>query len=602
MADAVVDIRLIDQQKQNVELSETVERLTHELDCLRNAANDLYIELSKKSTLPDATDVLPETGRLLRELIRENAENVSRLASKEVELKDLVKLNEHLERDAMENVTKLTQKSEEMLRERQTHEEQLAWLQSKIQKTEESLATTKANLEQLNAVNEGRQAELEKVKRSLEFTVGERDDLQSKLSHSQTELKMTTEKLQQKSAEVIAAHEVKESLQSQLHELNAKMVSTEDTLKTTSERVDALLKEITDLADRLKQAEQLIVALNGEIMETQQDAKQKEQVIAQKQSIIGQSELVIAQLTDEKGQLEKDNFSLAHARAKAEEKINELRDQVAAQSNQLEQHHTESVRKLEMCAQERDDLKSKFGAAKDELVAFEKTMKVKCDEITQLQQDIALMGVKYATEMQDQNSKQDEALATIESLGTRIDELQSELMASRELQAASCDQLDILVTEKSALEERVKVADATINTLNEALATARRTVDSQQMKLSECEAENAHLAEKIQQLTNEKNKIENDIHRLNKLQSEAEAKMVALDAEIVKLVAEREELDKTIEKNKCEHAALNAKVQELTQASADANQRFINELKAAEDRIKELHEVSIYSSSRMVRL
>lgn len=521
LADAVVDIRLIDQQKQNVELSETVERLTDELNNLRNAAN------------------------------------------------------------------------EEMSRERQSHEEQMASLQSKIQETEKSLAMTKTNLEQLSVVNEERKSELEKMKRSLEASVGKRDELQSKLTHLETEWKKTTEILQSKTSEVVAAQEANALLQSQLIEANAQIVKAEGTLKTTSDLVKTLLKEKADLADRLREAEQLIVALNGEIIEAQHEVTQQKQIVDQKQSKIEQSARLIAQVTDEKCQLEKDNLSLAHARAKAEEKINELCDQVAVQNNQLEQQHTESARKLEICAQERVDLKSKLSATENELTVAEETVQVKSGEIFQLKQDIALMGVKYATEMQDQQSKRAEALAEIELLRTNIGELQSELAASIKLQATISDQMDILVKEKSVLEEKAKEADATIHALNDELAAAERAAESEQAKTSECEAENKRLAEAVEQMTDEKNKIEDDICRMNQLRSEAEEKIEALDAKVAELLTEKEELSKTIEMNASEHSTLNVKVQELTQASVGAEQRFVTELKTAEDRIKELNDVSI---------
>lgn len=593
LADAVVDIRLIDQQKQNVELSETVERLTSELNKLQNAANDLYAELSQKTHRPDAENVLPEMGKFVREMIRENAENVARLVGKETELKDLLKLNEQLERDAKETAAKLMEKGEEMSRERHTHKEQMASLQSKIHETEESLAAKKAELKHLNVLNEERKAELEQMKKLLEVSVSERDNLQLKLTQLESEMKETTEILQTKSTEVLAVLEAKESLQSQLNEVNAKIAEIEKTLQTTSDRVETLSKQKADLADRLKDAEQLIVALNGEIIENQSETTQQKQLIEHKKSTIDHSEKLIAQLTDEKCELEKDNLSLAHARAKAEEKINELSDQVTAQSNALEQQRKESAHQLEICAKERDDLKTKLSAAESELATTAETLNVNSEEISKLKQDIVLMGEKHAINIREQQSKQDEALAEAQSLRTKIDELQSEIIASTKLHADSCTEMDILAKEKSDLEEKVKSAEATINTLNNELSVERGVTESEQAKLRERIAENERLEKTIEQLTNEKNELENEILRLHQLKFEAEEQIAALDLKVAELHAEKEDLGKTIEMNANEYSALNTKVQLLTQASVEAEQRFVSELEMADERIKELNDVSI---------
>lgn len=584
---------MIDQQKQNLELSETVEQLTSELNKLRSAANDLYAELSQKSTLPDVTNVLPETGRLLREIIRENAENLSRVAIKEAEMKDLVKLNEQFEFEAKEHAAKLVQKGDEMCLERRSHEQAMASLQSKIQETEQLLSSKVAELVDLNAVNDKRGAELDEIKRLLETSNGERVSLQLKLTQSESELKATTEMLETKVAEVVAVHEAKESLQLQLNEVNANILRTECTLKTTSDRVEILLKEKSDLADRLKEVEQLIVDLNGEIIEAQRDATQHKQANDQKQSIIDQSEKTIAQLTDEKIQLEKDNLILANARAIAEQNINQLSDEIAMQCNENEQQQTEMVRRLEMCGQERDDLKSKLSSTENELVVAAETVKLQNEEISKLKQDISFMAEKHSNEIQDLESKRDAALAEIETLRKKIDEMQAELNASRNDLAASCARMDTLLTEKSVLEEKAKEAEATINTLNDELAATNRTVESEQAKFNQCEAENKRLESTIAQLTTEKNAAEEEIRLLVQFKSETEEKIAGLDGKLAELIAERDHLNKTIEMNANEHSTLNAKVQELTQASFEAQQRFVNELKLAEDRIKESNEVSI---------
>lgn len=593
---------MIDQQKQNVELSETVEQLTSELHKLRSAANDLYTELSQKSMLPDVANVLPETGRLLREIIRENAENLTRLATKEAEMKDLVKLNEQYEFDAKESAAKLMQKGEEMSRERHSHEQEMASLQFKIQETEELLSAKMAELVSLNAVNDKRQTELDEMKRLLESSNGERDSLQSKLTQIETELKATTEMLQTKMVEMLAVQETRESLQSQLNEVNANILRTEGTLKTTSDRVEILLMEKTGLGDRLKEAEQLIVALNGEIIDAQRDATKHKQASDAKQSIIEQSEKSIAQLTDEKCQLEKDNFTLANARAIAEQSINQLSDKVALLSNEIEQRQTEMVREVEICAQERDDLKSKLSSTENELVAAGETVQLRNEEISQLKQDITLMGEKHSTEMQDLQSKRDEALAEIEALRKKIDEMQTELVASKNEHAVSCAQIDILSTEKSELEAKSKEAEATINTLNDELAATKRTVESEQAKFNQCEVENKRLEKTIGQLITEKNAAENEVRLLSQLKSETEEKVAALNIRITELIAEREDLSKIIEMNASEHSTLNTKVRELTQASLEAQQRFVSELKLAEDRIKESNDVSISTIFELIYL
>lgn len=583
---------MIEQQRRNVELNETIERLTGELDRFRTAANEMYTELSQKSLLPDVAHVLPENGRLVREMIRENAENVSRLAAKEAEL---VEINERYERDAAEVAVKLAQKGEQMFRERQTHEEQMASIQSKIDETEQLLAAMKANFELLNAENEKQKRELETVKRSLESCISERDVLNSKLLQSQSELKTSTEMLQKVSAEAIVSAAAKESLQSQLNEVNGKLASTEGALKTMSDRVGDLSKEKTDLAQKLTEAEHLVVALNGEIVEMQQEAARQNETIQQKEAIIGRSETLIGQMNDEKVQLEKDNLSLAHARAKAETKINDLEDQVAVQSKQLEEQRKDSIQKLEAYAQETAALELKLSATDSQLVAVADTARLQSEEISKLKQDIALMGEKYATDMQEQHSQRDEALATIESLRSKIVEVQSAVEASHKLQAASSEQIDILTNEKSALEMKIEEADATIKTLNDELIAARHTVEGDQRKLSECETASKRLAETIERLTDDKNKAEEEVGRLNRLQEEAVVKIAALDVEVARLRAEREQLSKDIETNANEQAILNAKFQEVMQASAEAASRFANELETSETRIKELNEVSIYS-------
>lgn len=536
---------------------------------------------------------MSEVSRLLHETLRKNNENVSRLATQRAELKDLIKLNEQHESEAKAMAIQLKNTDEKMSRERITYDEQMAILLSKIQQTEESLAASKAEHDKLNTVNAERSAELKKVQQSLENSIGDRDVLQSKLTQLESELKKTSERLQTKSAKVRAQIEAKDSLQFQLHEVNAKMTETEDALQIITDGVDRLSREKAELVVRLKEAEQLIVALNGEIMEAQRVATNHQQALAEKQTKLDHSEKSIAQLTEEKCQLENDNLSLAQARAKAQERINELDDLVMSQSNQLEKQRVESVQKLEYCAQGSTDLKLKLNAAETELIATGQTVKAKSEEVSQLKQEIATMAEKHSSEREDQQSKHDNALAEIESLRLRIYLLQTELTTSTEMQESSRKEIDALLKEKLALEEKEKETDTTINTLNNELVAAKLAHENDLTQLKEFEAEKKRMEGIIEQLTDDRNKVEAEIYRLNQLQSESEDKIVALEVKVTDLHAEKDALSKIIELNANEQSDLNTKIKQLTQASADAEQRFVSELKTAENRIKELNDVRI---------
>lgn len=536
---------------------------------------------------------MSEVRRLLHETLRKNNENVSRLATQRAEMKDLIKLNEQHESEAKAMAIQLKNTDEKLSRERITYDEQMATLLSKIQQTEELLAASKAEHDKLNTVNAERSAELKKVQQSLESSIGDRDVLQSKLTQLESELKKTSERLQTKSAKVRAQIEAKDSLQFQLHEVNAKMTETEDALQTITDGVDRLSREKAELVVRLKEAEQLIVALNGEIMEAQRVATNHQQALAEKQTKLDHSEKSIAQLTEEKCQLENDNLSLAQARAKAQERINELDDLVMSQSNQLEKQRVESVQKLEYCAQESTDLKLKLNAAETELIVTGQTVKAKSEEVSQLKQEIATMAEKHSSEREDQQSKHDNALAEIESLRLRIYELQTELTTSTEMQESSRKEIDALLKEKLALEEKEKETDTTINTLNDELVAAKLAHENGLTKLKEFEAEKKRMEGIIEQLTDDRNKVEAEIYRLNQLQSESEDKIVALEVKVTDLHAEKDALSKIIELNANEQSDLNTKIKQLTQASADAEQRFVSELKTAENRIKELNDVRI---------
>lgn len=519
----------------------------------------------------------------MRELIGENDANVSRLTSKEAELMELVKLNERFERDAKESAAKLMQNCEVMTRERQMHEEQMANLEAKINEAEKLLATTKTEFERaLTASDEHHKTELDKMRQLVEASVDECDDLQSKLLQKENDLMEMVEKLEMKSSKMLAANAANELLQSKVDDVNAKIAQTEDTLKTTSERLEKIRKEKNDFADKLKGTEQLIVALNGEIVDAQREAKKQEQANGQQQVEIDQSVQRIRLLTEEKIQLEKDNLSLALARANAEAKIIELSEKVTVQSKELDEQRIESIQKHDDCVRERDDLKAELIAVDGKLSAATETSNAKCKELSQLKQDIVLKTKKHVAEVEKLQLKRDEALAEIQSHRMRIDELQSELIASEKMHVASSDRMEILMREKSELEEKMNHFESTINKFTDDLSIATRATENDQAKLNEYETENKRLETAIVHLTAEKEKIDDELRQVVQCRSDAEEKITALDTTVAELRAEKEHLRQTIEAK--------------AQSSVETEQRFVRELKTADGRILDLKTVSFSHS------
>lgn len=311
LASAVVDIRLIDQQKQNLALNESVNRLQSELSMIQEETTKLFkimadsCENGAEPPSPDTilskihksyTNIAAKNTNLSKQL-KDRCMEIASLEKKASDFQSTINaLNEKLRMEEKENETLLSQSQNAKV---EIESLKTALVNCETQKSELNvlLADANAQLEQIQS--EKREliakhyehlrhirSELEEkannLNSSLDAVTIEKNGIQSKLEHVKLELNESIELAEKHKAEI-------EKIKNELNEEKA----ARDELQKECDSVQTKFSEITEQFVKAQDDLKEMQTKNGEMTEV---LDQHMHQISQLKTDLGQSKEKIAEM------------------------------------------------------------------------------------------------------------------------------------------------------------------------------------------------------------------------------------------------------------------------------------------------------------------
>lgn len=489
MANAVVDVRLLDQQKQNQELTETLNDLNGKLTKLQLEANDVYVELSHSiglsvDSLPDLDTILSESMNLMREILKKSAEANSLLDSKKEEFEKVTAMRDTLQENIEENEksietlnSQITELKTSLNAAQNKYEKFVDETQEKNKKTEEkiqSLETTLNDVERKNEVDTERFTSIiDKLEKQIKIAADEKDELISCLTESQNEINSLNQILNQRSKEVDQLQNEKSAVNDEL-EITVKMLEeARQTVKASEKQLEKMSNDKNDFYEKLQNAHEKIYQLeklNDDIVEFKQVIENLNSSVSSYQSTITELESkneslerALAQFNEKCEELEKDNLNLAKARVKAEDEINVSYERITKQSDIINEHK-KTIEELQIVAEEKVKLDEKLSQMDISFKEIELSLQMKIETILKLEQENEIIESNLKNEIAaraDENSKYQENIKTnqknfetqLNERNEKIGELKSQIDKEIETLLLRTEQIESLSKELEILRE-----------------------------------------------------------------------------------------------------------------------------------------------------
>lgn len=339
LASAVVDIRLIDQQKQNVALEESVNRLQNELSAMQSDALKLYSTIieSQENAVesPSIGKILSEIGDKCSNLKENNAKLTKEIEMHCGEIATLKKEENRFKSELAENETTInsmqismdllkeklesaTKANEELMgtyhgvqvelettktalvaceEKRNEFEQQLTNLKEELEKTHsEKREQASKHYEELRAANLEHDQKLNALQGTLDIYIKEEDVLNQKLNDVQTELKQTQNEVEKKRFLMNHLLDVKLDLERRLWQTEKTNVDVVAKCERLETELTAVYKSKMALESDVEKYKQLNSELDGQLQNVGKELEDQKGQVTQLKSEIEQFEAKIAVL------------------------------------------------------------------------------------------------------------------------------------------------------------------------------------------------------------------------------------------------------------------------------------------------------------------
>lgn len=337
----MVDIRLLDQQKQNIQLTESIERLQDELTALKTKVVEAYktIAIAEENSIESSSVevILAEIAARISDLNNKNVKLSKMNEAQQVEIESLIEKKKQFENDLVENEKSINalQKIIDALNEQiisletgkktllDTHEVTLVnfeatktllaaceisrdELQSSVDNLKQELDNIKSekreeaaqHFEELRKAKLEFEGKLSDLQADLELEIREHKALQTKFDHTAEKLDKINAAMEEKATEYGALKDAKTKLEESLE-------CTQVKYKEIKTKFDNSQNELTALRSNKKMLEQEI--------ETQKHLR-------------SELDKKVEELTEEVTRKEKQAGELKAEKVNLESKVNELQN------------------------------------------------------------------------------------------------------------------------------------------------------------------------------------------------------------------------------------------------------------------------------------
>ncbi|XP_055300989.1 restin homolog isoform X1 [Sitodiplosis mosellana] len=588
LANAVVDIRLIDQQRQNMALNESIIRLQNQLTVLQDEATKLYQivnesgETSVEPPSPNAifTTVnqkyseLVDKNKDLQQKIESQCSDIALLNEQSGGLQSTIDaLNEKLQSEEKKNENLRSQNQNTMV-ELETVKATLNTCETQKAELNASLIDATSRMEQIQSekreliakhFDELRHIRMEleekvnAVNITLEAQIKEKNGIQSKLEHVQSELNETMDLLAKHKLDIDEISNALSSVRSEKQSIQENLVKARKEIDEQREKCNDLalgnanleknivtLTEINEnnvqkLADYVAKIE----GLTSEKAALNENLKLNQSQLGNVSKSLEATQNDLAALNSEKNSLEVQVTQLNST-------IDELTQQIASEKEKFSENQTEITQKLSRIQKEKDSIQEKLQqaevAAVDQRKQFEALAKEKealTTTVEQYAKDIdGLQDSLTSLQIEKQSIQESllKAQSDIDEHRQRNESLEQEKVKDQEKIAALTEsntrnegnmadyvtKIDKIMSDKTALDEHLKFTRSQLEEVTKSLETTQNDLETANNEKNSLESNVSQLIRSIDELT--QRLVEEQQQSLDK-QTEATEKLASVQKE-----------------------------------------------------------------------
>lgn len=279
LANAVVDVRLVDERNQNQRLTEELNGIRSELMALRTENIDMLAKMADSqgrqiSTVDDIDDISAELRSLIVSFVEQNRRQSEKISTSETQIENLIESSATLEKQVNETMAATNR----MRKDLKTAKEELATSQEECQKLSQEIASTATELQSEREERAKSAASFEQQKSLFNQQLGEAKESISKrdgeLQQCQTKVSQLQQNLTLKESTLVELEASKKAIEEQLVRATEEANAFKQTVEQLNKANDHIRSELCTVNDtaRIAQEQHAEIVEDLSILKTNHEA------------------------------------------------------------------------------------------------------------------------------------------------------------------------------------------------------------------------------------------------------------------------------------------------------------------------------------------
>lgn len=261
LANAVVDVRLVDERNQNQRLTEELNGIRSELMALRTENIDMLAKMADSqgrqiSTVDDIDDISAELRSLIVSFVEQNRRQSEKISTSETQIENLIESSATLEKQVNETMAATNR----MRKDLKTAKEELATSQEECQKLSQEIASTATELQSEREERAKSAASFEQQKSLFNQQLGEAKESISKrdgeLQQCQTKVSQLQQNLTLKESTLVELEASKKAIEEQLVRATEEANAFKQTVEQLNKANDHIRSELCTVNDTARIAQE----------------------------------------------------------------------------------------------------------------------------------------------------------------------------------------------------------------------------------------------------------------------------------------------------------------------------------------------------------
>lgn len=279
LANAVVDVRLVDERNQNQRLTEELNGIRSELMALRTENIDMLAKMADSqgrqiSTVDDIDDISAELRSLIVSFVEQNRRQSEKISTSETQIENLIESSATLEKQVNETMAATNR----MRKDLKTAKEELATSQEECQKLSQEIESTATELQSEREERAKSAASFEQQKSLFNQQLGEAKESISKrdgeLQQCQTKVSQLQQNLTLKESTLVELEASKKAIEEQLVRATEEANAFKQTVEQLNKANDHIRSELCTVNDtaRIAQEQHAEIVEDLSILKTNHEA------------------------------------------------------------------------------------------------------------------------------------------------------------------------------------------------------------------------------------------------------------------------------------------------------------------------------------------